>query len=396
MGQRIEVTLTAMTPVRFASPPSWPDLAVSHGRIILLPEASTVPGTEHVNGVSYAALQHSYSIFAAEAGTVVLAPVEMSVRVGGPDGQPVNARASTGETRLTTRVPPGVMDVARLVVAPSFRMTAATESNAAEIRVGQAVVRTLHMEAEDTTAMLLPAGAWGSPEGVRVYPDPPVLQDRSDRGVFRALRSERVGFVPQRPGQMELPGFSVTWFDPRSGRAREVKVDPLRLDVLPAAAAGAGRTRGHGEWLLPASAAAALVLAGILALWWHRREHQREASPIQTLAFACRSGNAKAALRALYRWSDALLPPGEDRTLATLAQRADAPALTEQVAALEAHALGDHAVAWNGDALLSAARATERALRHTSRGARHTALPPLNPLAAPAMAPRLTQPRWVR
>lgn len=384
VGQRIEVTLTAMTPVRFVTPPSWPDLVASQGRIILLPEGSTIPGTERVNGVSYAALQHGYSVFVAEAGAVVLAPIEMSVRVGGADGQPVDARAGTAETRLIAAVPPGVTDVGRLVVAPSFRMTDAIEGDTREARVGQAMVRTLRLEADDTTAMLLPAATWGSPDGVRVYPDPPVLQDRSDRGVFHALRTERVAYVPQRAGPVELPGFSVTWFDPRSGRARQVTVDPLHVDVLPAAATTATRTPEGGRWLLPFFAVAALLLAGLLAWWWHRRARRHEPSAFRMLALACRSGDARAALRALYRWSDVLLPPGGDRTLAVLARRAGVPALAELGAALEAHALGGDATGWRGDALLAAARHTERTLRHPRRGIRHAALPPLNPLPHPA------------
>ena len=43
VGQRVTVTLTAMTPVRFVDPPSWPDLVAPQGRIIVVPEATTVP-----------------------------------------------------------------------------------------------------------------------------------------------------------------------------------------------------------------------------------------------------------------------------------------------------------------------------------------------------------------
>lgn len=397
VGQRISVTLTAMTPVRFAAPPSWPDLVASQGRIIVLPEGSTVPGTERIGGESYAALQHSYSIVTAEAGDVVLAPIGMRVRVMGADGQPMEAEATTAESRITARLPPGVRDVTRLVVAPSFRMTAATEGETREIHVGDAVVRTLRMEADDTTAMLLPPGAWGQPEGVRVYPDPPVLQDRSDRGVYHALRTERVAFVPQRPGRLELPGFSVSWFEPRSGRLREMKVDPLEVQVLPAPASGArAETGGARSWMTAAGIAGLVLLTGALLLWWRRRPRHRQPRPIAPLAAACHAGDAQAALRALYRWCDAVLPPGGDRTIGALALRADVPDLAQQAAMLEAKAFGGDGMRWNGAALLDAARTTERAFRHPSRGARPAALPALNPINGTRLPPRLTQPRWAR
>jgi hypothetical protein len=394
VGQRIGITVTAMTPVRFATPPAWPDITASEGRLIVLPEASTVPGTERVNGQTYAVLQHNVSAFAGAAGTLVIAPVAMSVRVGGPDGQLMAAQATAAESRITARLPPGVGDVTRLVVAPAFRMTAAAEGGP-QLRVGEAVVRTLRMEADDTSSMLLPPGAWGEPEGVRLYPDPPVLQDRSDRGTFHALRSERVAFVPQRPGRVELPGFSVTWFEPRSGRAREVKVDPVVLDVLPAAASGTP-AMAPARWIPAAGIAGAAALGVALLSWWWRRRRPAEPAPIGALAKACQAGDAKGALRALYRWCDAVLQPGGERTVAALARRAAVPELTAQAALLEAHALSLDAGGWNGRALLDAARRTERRLHHATPGTRRGALPALNPIDRLRRAPRLAQPRWMR
>lgn len=322
----------------------------------------------------------------------------MSARVGGAEGQPVDAEATTEQTRITVRLPQGVTNVTRLVVAPSFRMTTSTEGEARQVHVGDAVVRALRMEADDTTAMLLPAAAWGEPEGVRVYPDPPVLQDHSDRGVLHAMRSERAAFVPQRPGPVELQGFAVTWLDPRSGQARQVKVDPLRLNVLPA-----GSPRGTpGKWGVPwwwiALAGAVLLLSSLAVLLWLRRRPVGTPPPIRALATACRAGDAKAALRALYRWADALLPPGGERTLGALARQAGVPALTTEAKALESCIFrSGEATGWSGAALLAAAHQTEHALRRRSSTGSATALPALNPIgnAKPA-PPRLTQPRWAR
>lgn len=394
VGQRVTVTLTAMTPVRFVDPLAWPDLAPSQGRAIVLPEAATVPGTERVGGQSYAALQRSYSLFPADAGTLALAPLHMTARVGGPDGQPLEASAATAETRVTARVPDGVADVTRLVVAPSFRLTAGTEGEATQVHVGEAVVRTLRMEADDSAAMLLPPAVWTAPEGVRVYPDPPAMQDRSDRGALHALRSERAAFVPQRPGPVELPGFAVSWLDPRNGRLQQVTVPALRFDVLPAGTAAAERRRPAWIW-------AAVVLAGVLVgalIWWAtRRRTPRAAATIAALARACRAGDARGAIAALYRWTEALLPPGDERTVAHLAGLAGVPTLAEAAAALEAQLYGGPASgAWSGAALLDAARETERVLRRQTPSPRTAALPALNPAGTAAPPPRLTQPRWAR
>jgi hypothetical protein len=153
-------------------------------------------------------------------------------------------------------------------------------------------------------------------------------------------------------------------------------------------------------WLRIALAGAVLLLGGLALLLWLRRRRQRTgtAPPIQALAAACRAGDAKPALRALYRWADALLPPGGERTLGALARQAGVPALATEAEALEIHIFrsGD-ATGWSGAALLAAARQAERALHRRSSAGRSATLPALNPIGnARPVPPRLTQPRWAR
>ena len=396
VGQRVTVTLIAATPARFVEPPAWPEVTATTGRAIALPEAATVPGMERVGGANWVAIQRSYSVFPATTGEVVLAPLTLRARVAGPDGQPVEASAATVPVRLATRLPQGVADATRLIVAPAFTMQAGTEGAADRVRVGDAVVRTLRMEADDSVAMLLPPAVWSAPEGVRAYPDPPVLQDRSDRGVLHAVRTERAAFVAERPGPVALPGFAVDWLDPRSGQVRPVRVEPLRLDVLPAGEPQ-GTTGGHNAlWPWIALAGAVLLLGGLAAPRWWRPAGP--VPPIRALAAACGANDAKAALRALYRWAEALLPPGGDRTLAALARQAGAPALAAEAALLERRIYGSgDGTEWHGAALLAAAREVERRLQRHPRAVRSAALPALNPIgnAGPKQS-RLTQPRWAR
>lgn len=393
VGQRVTVTVTAMTPVRFVDPIAWPDITAREGRIIVLPEAATVPGTERVGGESYAALVRSYSVFPATPGDLVLAPLTVRVRVGGGDGQPVAATASTEPARLSARVPPGVTDLRRLVVAPSFSLRAGTEGQIT-LHVGEAVTRTVRMQADGTAAMMLPPAIWPTPDGVRVYPDPPELQDHTDRGELRAVRNERASFVPQRAGDIELPGYAVSWLDPRQGQVRQVTVPPLRLHVLPAAE-GPARAR-HLPWQAVAAAAAAvLAIAG--GIWWLLRRHRHAATDaLDELVAACRTGDPRRTLRALYRWADSTMPGGGERTLARLARAAGTPELDAEARRLEALLYGNGA-GWDGEALIAAAQAADRTLRrHRGGPAGVGALPPLNPPPFPAPPPRLTQPRWAR
>ena len=401
IGQRVTVTLTAMTPVRFAEPPRFPDLA-PQGLAVVLPEASTVPGIERVGRESFAALQHSYDLFPAEAGNLVLPGPELQASVGGPDGRPVEAAATAPELRLPVRpAPPGVPDLSRLIVAPVLRVTASPDRAPESLRAGEAITRTVRMEAEDTTAMLLPPALWGRPEGVAVYPDPPSLEDRTDRGVLRALRVERATYVPQRPGPVELPGFSIAWLDPRIGQVKQLRVDPIRFDVLPAAGTLAEAAAPQRPWSWIAAGTVLVLLAGGAFLAWHYRVHRRAPHPerdaFATLTATCRAGDAPGAMAALFRWCDAVLPGGGERDIAQLAELARSPDLAAEARTLERHLYsGDTQAVWDRAALLKAAQEARRHLRGPGRDCHPAVLPELNPGGNRPPPPRLVLRHWAR
>jgi hypothetical protein len=401
IGQRVTVTMTAMTAVRFAAPPRFPDLA-PRGRAVVLPEASTIPGTERLGGESFAALQHSIDLFPSEAGDLPLPGVRLQARVGGADGRPVEATATAPELRIPVRpAPSGVADLSRLAVAPVLRLTASTDRAPEELHVGEAITRTVRMEAEDTAAMLLPPVLWGNPEGVSIYPAPPSLEDRTDRGVLRASRVERAAYVPQRSGPVELPGFSLFWLDPRNGEVQELRVEPIRFDALPPTQQAA-RPRRPGPWI--ATGAAVAFLAGTAFLAWRRRLFRRAADPereaLAALTAACRAGDAKGAMAALFHWSDLVLPQSGERGLACLAALACSPALAAEAGALERHLYGGGApVAWNPGNLLKAVRRARRHLRRPGEQRRYrlAALPELNPVGQrPPPTPRVVLRHWAR
>ena len=401
-GQRVGLTATLRTPIRFASPPLFPELVVQ-GRAIALPNGTTTPGSERVGAETYVLLQHVYDVFPAEAGTLTIAPVTMAVSIGAEGGGLAEAQAASAPLVLEVRLPPGTADPARLVTAPSLRLAATQEGDPARVPVGEAVTRTVTLVAEDSAAMLLPPMPWAAPEGVRAYPDPPRLTDHSNRGVLSATRVDRAAFVPERPGRYDLPGATLQWFEPRSGRMQVLSVPPLAIQAVAAAATPGEAAPARRPWRVAFGAAGGLVLLAALG-WWLWRRRQRPADPeaegFAALRRACRAGDAPAAMAALLRWTALASPPGAPPTAARLAALAGVPALETEAAALASRCYGTPAasVGWSGAALLAAASAARHVLRRAVRPSppRTARLPDLNPIAAPRPVPRVTLPGWAR
>ena len=94
-------------------------------------------------------------------------------------------------------------------------MRQSVEGALPNLKVGDAVIRTVTIEAEGIPAMLLPPLTLVAPTGIAVYPDPPSLQDRSDSrtDVLTATRIDRATFMLQQPGDYVLPAIDLAWWN---------------------------------------------------------------------------------------------------------------------------------------------------------------------------------------
>ena len=401
IGQRLTLTLTAMTPVRFAGPLNFPDIA-TEGKVLLLPEATTVPGVERIHGQSFVALQHTYVLFPAEAGELKFRPLRINTIVITSDGGSVEATATLPGKAVTVRVPNGVTDLTRLVVTPELSIADSVDRAPEGIRAGEAITRTVRMDAQDTAAMLLPPITWATPPGLAVYPDPPTLLDRTDRGQQRASRIERAVFVPQRAGLFELPGMRLTWLDPRNGQLHEATAKPLRIEALPSNGPIGGHSQSRLSWrrvvLLVTFAAPILILASVWR-WMRRRARNQKHQAFATLAAACRAGQASTAVSALYRWCDEVLPEiSREGGVGGVATLSGTPALIAHARALEdaVYGAGRTDTPWDGRPLYIAVRSARWRLALPRRGVGSERLPPLNPLVASRLpSPRVVLRHWV-
>ncbi|MGO8655503.1 hypothetical protein ACC771_07305, partial [Rhizobium ruizarguesonis] len=100
-----------------------------------------------------------------------------------------------------------------LTVSQSF------DGSPADLKAGDAVVRTIVIFAEDTQAMLIPPVDLGRAAGVAQYVKPPSLTDRVEqRGIGRSVetgstRTETVVYTASAAGSFQAPAVSYQWFD---------------------------------------------------------------------------------------------------------------------------------------------------------------------------------------
>ncbi|AUB80084.1 BatD family protein [Candidatus Thiodictyon syntrophicum] len=119
-------------------------------------------------------------------------------------------------------------------------------------RVGEPVTRTLVITARGATAAQLPTLDTGTPEGARIYPETPKMEDLPG-SVPTALKTLKVALVPTRAGPLTLPEIRLTWWDTTTDQSRVAVIPQRTVEVAPAAGGSAAPTPAPAAASTPAS-----------------------------------------------------------------------------------------------------------------------------------------------
>ncbi|GJG96957.1 BatD family protein [Cupriavidus pauculus] len=294
-GQSVQVEVTILAPNFFLSAPAFPGLQVP-GAVVTMPDERAANSTETIDGTSYAGIRKTYVFTAQTGGDFALPTPEIHFRYSGEDGKPRDASVTLPATTIRVSGQQGapaqaasgaaeapgeaLLPAARLQVAQSFdRPTSGKDAN---LRAGDALVRTITIFAPGTPAMMIEPPTLAAPRGVRQFRGDPQLQDGVDAPDAPATtggrRVEIITYVFEGSGQYTLPAVSVAWYDPATGKRAQSSAPAVTVDVHRAGpgmglAPTGGMTLTWPDWLdwRVLVGIAVLAVIGYLLVRWRRR-----------------------------------------------------------------------------------------------------------------------------
>lgn len=101
--------------------------------------------------------------------------------------------------------------------------------SATTVGVGQTVTLELKVEGDGALGGVSLPPLQG--EGFTVYDDKPAVEAAIVDGRYQASATFKRAIVPDRPGELLLPPFELSWFDPEAGDWRSGRTEALRLEV---------------------------------------------------------------------------------------------------------------------------------------------------------------------
>ncbi|MEZ8714865.1 BatD family protein [Vibrio splendidus] len=182
--------------------------------------------TERVNGTTWSRQRWEVTLYPMTSGEFVIPTVPVRIQVSAPDGSNVGGTLYTQPIKFEASLPSGLLDNE----SPWFSATEVDteqqwQRSSENLKVGDAITRTVTIKAKDSLSVLLPDVLNNeSTQQYQAYPQPNRLDDTQDRGNYRSSRIEETVYVIQQGGEFTLPKFSFQWWDSKNQRLETVVI----------------------------------------------------------------------------------------------------------------------------------------------------------------------------
>ena len=318
-----------------------------------------------IKGVDYWVTERKYAIFPQQSGLFTIAPLVLNAEYISSLQQPrFNGffnRPST-ETRrvvskavtLNVRAVPAEFKGAWLS-AESLELSESWSDSSLQAKVGEPLTRTLSLKAKGATVGQLPELFDKTPiDGIKTYPDQPLLHEDKQSDGLSASREEKIVFIPSKPGEYSLPALKIQWFNSKTQKIEVAALPAVNIKALASAEVATpmvSATESKPEQASPMTATPIAIttdsrvrlwqaVSAVLAMGWlltvigfvrvGRQQRQTGAgnmalseSPLEkAIKRACWENNPQAAKQLLLQWGKAEF--GAD-SLAGLASRCEQP-----------------------------------------------------------------------
>ena len=101
-----------------------------------------------------------------------------------------------------------------------------------DIKVGDAITRTVTINADNSLSMLLPQVLKSEPTSqYQSYADPVSLSDSSERGRYQSSRQDKVVYVMQEGGNVQFPPLTVKWWNTNKQQVETVLLEGKTFHV---------------------------------------------------------------------------------------------------------------------------------------------------------------------
>ena len=229
-AQQVKFFVEVRTDTWFTDAPRYPEISVD-GAIAIQPAGFSTNYTDRVGSKTVVVQRRTYLVFPQREGALEIPAVTVSFATS-VDGKSTDRLSLTSQpVELDVQYPSAASGVPQLVSATELTVSDDLSRSLEGLQVGDAFTRTVTIAAPDTLALVLPAVTFGTPDGMAVYQQEPVLKDTTNRGQYRGERVNAASFVLQEPGHYRIDAIDIQWWDIDAETLRTETLEAIEFDV---------------------------------------------------------------------------------------------------------------------------------------------------------------------
>ncbi len=359
VGQKTTLHLDVLVPNYMTAPPELPGFQV---RNAVTRQLQSVNISEQQGDTSYAGVAFEFAIYPQEPGSYAVPEQKLTIHYAAEPPATRDAVLALPRLEFSAFLPDAAAGLRPFLSATRLNAEQTVQRSSDSLKTGDAVTRTIKIEAEGTPAMLLPPLSFAPVDGLALYPAQPSLQDRTDSrsDALTATRTDSATYMLQKPGDYELPAIDLGWWNVTEQKIEQVHLDAVSMQVAantaqPAATVDESASRWNWDtlidyvcdhWLLAVVALVAFtvlvwiaprIVRAIAARYRQSREAylRSEAWSFEQFRRAARHGDAKAAYFALLDWLQRFAPVAPDHSLEALKAASRDPRLNQEIGSVE-------------------------------------------------------------
>ncbi len=259
-GQPLLFRITVLVPTFMPQPPVFPNFEVPNV-LVRLPSGASGPTSERIDGETWSGIARSYRLYPMAAGVFQIPAGTVKITYADPEGsEAVKVDLSTQSFEITGAVPPGTEKLSPFLAATSLELERNQDVDPSTLTTGAALTLTSTATVSGVPAMSVPPlSEYDTIDGLSIYAKEPVVSEKEERGLLSGSRSETVTILAEKPGNYELPGTSISWFNLETEEIETATVPSVSLVVT-------GGSETSSQESQPSSRASFLLPAVLVAL----------------------------------------------------------------------------------------------------------------------------------
>ena len=293
--------------------------------IVLQRERFAVNSSRNEYGKTWTVQEWTIAVYPQRHGQFKIPEVPVKVSIAGENLESIVGDLTVPSFSFIVNLPApyldGMSSSTNWVATTRLEVTETYDKTFEELQPGDAVVRSIRMSADNLPAMMLPEVDIASVAGIAVYPKPPQLQDKVNRGTYLAERSQTITYVVERAGLYLLPRKTFYWWNLGSQSFESIELEARAFEVVdlsgienPAEQPIARQTGYSDLILLLMKFGIASLLVILVGITIHGLSTSSLRSPPTTrlseaelrrkFDTACRKNNLEQAMGLFYQWLD--------------------------------------------------------------------------------------------